>query len=1205
MRSATFSGAIRDFVGSGAGADLSGSPLMSPASWPSITFSDLPIGSVLFPTQKTRAQLVKVDRSDVSYQENEMRNEHDVASAVKTFTNNVLLNSNFIDTKKKPKVLITVTGGAGAYVIPPAVEPIFCKGLMKAARATNAWIVTGGTDSGVMKAVGEAYRKHSVENVPCIGIASYNALNNKQILMPSNKTIEYSTIPGGGPPLNPYHTHFVLVDGQKYMKNEKDIFGHEIEFRSDLESFLCSEEMFDIPLLLVVVGGGPGTLKTVYEGVVRKFPVVVINKTGGVADAISYRIQQKTDPTKRAERDEWEAWSKNPAVTITADHEKYMDMIVEDSGFVQIYDPTSKISLEVFLFRSIFNCDKYGGFNSKMELAVSCNQLEVVNGLLAGVPLEEKPEKMTRTMQFAVQSDRADIFDALIEQTANRSLDLHKLYKFIFTKRSRWARFYPILSQKTISQLEKTQSFIKQESKQSFKEKEILASAEIPLTEMPRPSSAKDVRNPMINPLLQFFLSDLFFRSGRIYDYYRDALSLRLGLTQDTSVFEDMKPKERAKATVSKLSDVMLWALLMGYRELAQTIWTHTNMPTHTALIASHFCKLLAKRFANEGPGYLELSAEFENKAIQLLEKMSYKEAKAVLAYQHNEFKLNLLEIADLAETKEFTSQPYVQRYVDELLFRNKYGELPPSTSNWKIVLCIIPFFWFWIYHPNLKNNERIKEGKYSRFMYYSLPIVKFWTNTICYIGFIVLCSYVLIVSDPKVYSISGAEVLLFIWMAALLVEEGSQLLEDGPVQYLSRVSNQIDMLMLVLFTAFFVLKLVASSNKNETVLIVATDIFVVATIIVYLRLLNMFAFSPQLGPLYFVVLRCVDDVIHWLFIFVLFCFGCTIAIIVCVKQNGGDPFKPFTEDGSFAVAFYTIVGEFTAAFPDLIGNGFGLVILAIYALIAQIVLVNLLIAMMGDTFNTVKEDSAKEWRFNRYSLATEYSSTSAIAPPFNIIIAPIKTLVHLFRAPTKVKKAPHEVPVRRLKSLSRKFVEEILDDEKEKKKKDLEHIADSLKATIKKMGNKTSQTLGKIEGLVDGGPRPLSATASSSNINLNMGGGGGGAGGDAILADIQKNMAALKESVRPKSSKPTNSFAVQLPQKMLSFVLEEGVSKELGQRAVREFGPLASFIKVISTSESQWDVQEVIIHSIDTAADGSISFVRFSTKMGCWEGKR
>ena len=36
----------------------------------------------------------------------------------------------------------------------------------------------------------------------------------------------------------------------------------------------------------------------------------------------------------------------------------------------------------------------------------------------------------------------------------------------------------------------------------------------------------------------------------------------------------------------------------------------------------------------------------------------------------------------------------------------------------WKIVLCILPLFYFWIYHPKLKNDEQINQGKYSRFMY-------------------------------------------------------------------------------------------------------------------------------------------------------------------------------------------------------------------------------------------------------------------------------------------------------------------------------------------------------------------------------------------------------------------------------------------------------------------------------------------------------
>ena len=48
----------------------------------------------------------KVDRGDVSYMEHERRNGNDVSQAVKNFVSNVLLNNDFIDAKKKPKVFI-------------------------------------------------------------------------------------------------------------------------------------------------------------------------------------------------------------------------------------------------------------------------------------------------------------------------------------------------------------------------------------------------------------------------------------------------------------------------------------------------------------------------------------------------------------------------------------------------------------------------------------------------------------------------------------------------------------------------------------------------------------------------------------------------------------------------------------------------------------------------------------------------------------------------------------------------------------------------------------------------------------------------------------------------------------------------------------------------------------------------------------------
>jgi len=58
-----------------------------------------------------------------------------------------------------------VTGGAKNFTIPHRIKKAFKEGLVKAAASTGAWIITGGTNTGVMRLVGEAvadeYPKYS------------------------------------------------------------------------------------------------------------------------------------------------------------------------------------------------------------------------------------------------------------------------------------------------------------------------------------------------------------------------------------------------------------------------------------------------------------------------------------------------------------------------------------------------------------------------------------------------------------------------------------------------------------------------------------------------------------------------------------------------------------------------------------------------------------------------------------------------------------------------------------------------------------------------------------------------------------------------------------------------------------------------------------------------------------------------------------
>ena len=58
--------------------------------------------------------------------------------------------------EQPPSILIEVTGSAQDLQLDPAFEDMFNRGLVKASQAADAWIVTGGSHSGVMKLVGQA-----------------------------------------------------------------------------------------------------------------------------------------------------------------------------------------------------------------------------------------------------------------------------------------------------------------------------------------------------------------------------------------------------------------------------------------------------------------------------------------------------------------------------------------------------------------------------------------------------------------------------------------------------------------------------------------------------------------------------------------------------------------------------------------------------------------------------------------------------------------------------------------------------------------------------------------------------------------------------------------------------------------------------------------------------------------------------------------
>lgn len=106
-------------------------------------------------------------------------------------------------------------------------------------QTTCTWVVTGGTNTGVMKHVGEALQGATKSNVYCIGIATWGIVNNRKKLTerqdggPISYPVRscYDTV---GASLDNNHSHFLLVDDGRINQ-----YGSEIEFRGKLERSIC------------------------------------------------------------------------------------------------------------------------------------------------------------------------------------------------------------------------------------------------------------------------------------------------------------------------------------------------------------------------------------------------------------------------------------------------------------------------------------------------------------------------------------------------------------------------------------------------------------------------------------------------------------------------------------------------------------------------------------------------------------------------------------------------------------------------------------------------------------------------------------------------------------------------------------------------------------------------------------------------------
>ena len=170
----------------------------------------------------------------------------------------------------QPRALIMVFGGAKGLDDSrnARLGELFTSAVAPAAAEAGALIIDGGTQSGVMAMMGEALARDGRES-HLLGIA------------PAGKV----TYPGGpkdanigdGAPLEPNHSHFVLV--------ESDEWGDETGTMFKLA------EALKVAVVTMLINGGQIAENEALRGVRNGWPLLVVEGSGRFADELSAAVR--------------------------------------------------------------------------------------------------------------------------------------------------------------------------------------------------------------------------------------------------------------------------------------------------------------------------------------------------------------------------------------------------------------------------------------------------------------------------------------------------------------------------------------------------------------------------------------------------------------------------------------------------------------------------------------------------------------------------------------------------------------------------------------------------------------------------------------------------------------------------------------------------------------------------------------------------
>uniref|UniRef100_A0A452UP02 non-specific serine/threonine protein kinase n=1 Tax=Ursus maritimus TaxID=29073 RepID=A0A452UP02_URSMA len=942
-----------------------------------------------------------------------------------------------------PKLVISVHGGMQKFELHPRIKQLLGKGLIKAAVTTGAWILTGGVNTGVAKHVGDALKEHasrSSRKICTIGIAPWGVIENRNDLVGRDVVAPYQTLLNPLSKLNVLnnlHSHFILVDDGTVGK-----YGAEVRLRRELEKTINQQRIHarigqGVPVVALIFEGGPNVILTVLEYLQESppVPVVVCEGTGRAADLLITVFHIGSDEHQDIDVAILTALLKgtNASAFDQLILTLAWDRVDIAKNHVFVYGQQWLVgSLEQAMLDALV-MDRVAFVKLLIENGVSMHKFLTIPRLEELYNTKQGP---TNPMLFHLVRDvkQGNLPPGYKITLIDIGLVIEYLmggtYRCTYT-RKRFRLIYNSLGGNNRRSGRNTSSSTPQlrKSHESF-------------------GNRADKKEKMRH--------NHFIKTAQPY---RPKVSVEEGKKKRAKdEIVDIDDPE-TKRFPYPLNELLIWACLMKRQVMARFLWQHGEESMAKALVACKIYRSMAYEAKQSdlvddtSEELKQYSNDFGQLAVELLEQSFRQDetmAMKLLTYElKNWSNSTCLKLAVSSRLRPFVAHTCTQMLLSDMWM----GRLNMRKNSWyKVILSILvpPAILMLEYKTKAEmshipqsqdahqmtmedsenNFQNIAEEipmvrrknifKYKLFVnkymislpitrkfyaFYHAPIVKFWFNTLAYLGFLMLYTFVVLVQMERLPSVQEWIVIAYIFTYAIEKVREIFMSEAGKISqkikvWFSDYFNISDTIAIISFFVGFGLRFGAKWNFENAydnhVFVAGRLIYCLNIIFWYVRLLDFLAVNQQAGPYVMMIGKMVANMFYIVVIMalVLLSFGVPRKAILYPREA---PSWTLAKDIVFH-PYWMIFGEVYAYEIDVCANDSTIsqicgpgtwltpFLQAVYLFVQYIIMVNLLIAFFNNVYLQVKAISNIVWKYQRYHFIMAYHEKPVLPPPLIIL---------------------------------------------------------------------------------------------------------------------------------------------------------------------------------------------------------------------------